>query len=177
MYKVSTCMYWAVIPPIRSSILLWHRRHCRCGLLKVPYVMLYTWGLTYFLFLCVYVCYLLFQDKSWGRKVSKVRRNSRSTFSIIWFKRREHYQCGHVSFRCHGFFFFVISGNRDWHRASSLGIDKRGWSRKSSDAQGSAVCLITFLYSCRCIQGQRAGSAAFCFGEVLWCCQTSRTIN
>ena len=176
-------MYWTVIPPIRSSILLWHRRHCRCGLLKVPYVMLYTWGLTYFLFLCVCVCYLLFQDKSWGRKVSKVRRNSVKAYSttnqlLASSGLNDESIINAVMFPSDVMvFFLVISGNRDWHRASSLGIDKRGWSRKSSDAQGSAVCLITFLYSCRCIQGQRAGSAAFCFGEVLWCCQTSRTIN
>ena len=27
------------------------------------------------------VCYLIFQDKSWGRKVSKVRRNSVMAYS------------------------------------------------------------------------------------------------
>lgn len=83
--------------------------------------------------MCVYVCYLLFQDKSWGRKVSKVRRNSVKAYSttdqlLASSGLNDESIINAVMFPSDVmvFFFFVISGNRDWHRASSLGIDKRG---------------------------------------------------
>ena len=78
------------------------------------------------------VCYLLFQDKSWGRKVSKVRRNSVKAYSttdqlLASSGLNDESIINVVMFPSDVMvFFFFISGNRDWHRASSLGIDKRG---------------------------------------------------
>ena len=80
----------------------------------------------------MYVCYLLFQDKSWGRKVSKVRRNSVKAYSttdqlLASSGLNDESIINAVMFPSDVMvFFFFISGNRDWHRASSLGIDKRG---------------------------------------------------
>lgn len=83
--------------------------------------------------MCVYVCYLLFEDKSWGRKVSKVRRNSVKAYSttnqlLASSGLNDESIINAVMFPSDVMVFVVvvISGNRDWHRASSLGIDKRG---------------------------------------------------